>query len=45
MDILLVLQYIASIAVLGVILFGLSRLKKALLRCSAKLQNKPPSPA
>lgn len=40
---MLILQYIAAITVLGAVLYGLSRLKKALLRCCIKLQKKPPS--
>ena len=43
MDIILLLQYLASLLVLGFVIYGLSRLKQALLRCCRKMQNKPPS--
>lgn len=39
MELTLLLQYILSLAVVGIIAFGLSRLKKALLR----ICRKPPS--
>lgn len=43
MELALLLQYILSLIVLSAVIFGLSRLKKALLRLSVKLQRKPPS--
>jgi len=45
MDIILLLQYIASLSVLALVILGLSRLKRALLRRCCKHRIKPPSPA
>ena len=43
MELILLLQYVLSLAVVAMAAFGLSRLKQALLRISCKLSHKPPS--
>lgn len=43
MDCCLLLAYILTLTVVIFITIGLSRLKKALLRLSRKLQKRPPS--
>ena len=43
MEFLLLLQYILSLAAIALAVFGLSRLKKALLRRLYNMQKRPPS--
>jgi len=43
MELILLLQYVLSLTITAVVVFALSRLKRALLCYSHKLSSKPPS--